>query len=35
MDRLTATSTRHWRWESDRDKLVWLTFDRDYTLFSP
>jgi 3-hydroxyacyl-CoA dehydrogenase/enoyl-CoA hydratase/3-hydroxybutyryl-CoA epimerase len=28
MDRLTATSTRHWRWESDRDKLVWLTFDK-------
>jgi 3-hydroxyacyl-CoA dehydrogenase/enoyl-CoA hydratase/3-hydroxybutyryl-CoA epimerase len=28
MDRLTATSTRHWRWETDRDGLVWLTFDK-------
>ena len=28
MDRLAATSTRHWRWETDRDGLVWLTFDK-------
>ncbi|MGH8742114.1 MAG: enoyl-CoA hydratase-related protein, partial [Burkholderiales bacterium] len=28
MDRLTATSTRHWRWETGRDGLVWLTFDK-------
>jgi 3-hydroxyacyl-CoA dehydrogenase/enoyl-CoA hydratase/3-hydroxybutyryl-CoA epimerase len=28
MDRLTATSTRHWRWETDPDGLVWLTFDK-------
>src|SRR5688572_4357952 len=29
MDRLAATSTRHWRWETDRDGLVWLSFDKD------
>ncbi|HEX6265892.1 MAG TPA: 3-hydroxyacyl-CoA dehydrogenase NAD-binding domain-containing protein [Burkholderiales bacterium] len=29
MDRLAATSTRHWRWQTDRDRLVWLTFDKD------
>jgi 3-hydroxyacyl-CoA dehydrogenase/enoyl-CoA hydratase/3-hydroxybutyryl-CoA epimerase len=29
MDRLAATSTRHWRWQTDRDGLVWLTFDKD------
>jgi 3-hydroxyacyl-CoA dehydrogenase/enoyl-CoA hydratase/3-hydroxybutyryl-CoA epimerase len=28
MDRLALTSTRHWRWESGRDGLVWLTFDK-------
>jgi 3-hydroxyacyl-CoA dehydrogenase/enoyl-CoA hydratase/3-hydroxybutyryl-CoA epimerase len=28
MDRLAATSTRHWRWETDPDGLVWLTFDK-------
>jgi 3-hydroxyacyl-CoA dehydrogenase/enoyl-CoA hydratase/3-hydroxybutyryl-CoA epimerase len=28
MDRLAATSTRHWRWETGRDGLVWLTFDK-------
>ena len=28
MDRLAATSTRHWRWETDRDGLVWLSFDK-------
>jgi len=28
MDRLAATSTRHWRWDTDRDGLVWLTFDK-------
>src|SRR2546427_11878918 len=26
MDR--ATLTKHWRWETDRDGLAWLTFDR-------
>jgi 3-hydroxyacyl-CoA dehydrogenase/enoyl-CoA hydratase/3-hydroxybutyryl-CoA epimerase len=29
MDRLAATSTRHWRWQTDRNGLVWLTFDKD------
>jgi 3-hydroxyacyl-CoA dehydrogenase/enoyl-CoA hydratase/3-hydroxybutyryl-CoA epimerase len=28
MDRLAATSTKHWRWETDRDGLAWLTFDK-------
>jgi len=28
MDRLNPAATRHWRWESDRDGLVWLTFDK-------
>jgi 3-hydroxyacyl-CoA dehydrogenase/enoyl-CoA hydratase/3-hydroxybutyryl-CoA epimerase len=28
MDRLNPTATRHWRWETDRDGLVWLTFDK-------
>src|SRR5438105_8488009 len=29
MDRhKTPTATRHWRWETDRDGLVWLTFDK-------
>ena len=28
MDRLPATATRHWRWDSDRDGLAWLTFDK-------
>src|SRR4051812_33595966 len=27
MDRLN-TGTRHWRWETDRDGLAWLTFDK-------
>src|SRR3989442_8149419 len=26
MDR--ATLTKHWHWETDRDGLVWLTFDK-------
>src|SRR3954471_7802551 len=31
MDRAptASTSTRHWRWETDRDGLAWLTFDKD------
>ena len=28
-DRLAATSTRHWRWETDADGLAWLTFDKE------
>ena len=28
MDRLAATTIRHWRWETGRDGLVWLTFDK-------
>jgi 3-hydroxyacyl-CoA dehydrogenase/enoyl-CoA hydratase/3-hydroxybutyryl-CoA epimerase len=24
-----GTATRHWRWETDRDGLAWLTFDKD------
>src|SRR5438132_11620452 len=29
MDRhKTPTATRHWHWETDRDGLVWLTFDK-------
>ena len=27
MDRF-GTETRHWRWETDRDGLAWLTFDK-------
>ncbi|HZQ72035.1 MAG TPA: 3-hydroxyacyl-CoA dehydrogenase NAD-binding domain-containing protein [Burkholderiales bacterium] len=27
MDR--GTLTRHWRWETDRDGLAWLTFDKE------
>lgn len=27
MDRF-GTDTRHWRWETDRDGLAWLTFDK-------
>jgi 3-hydroxyacyl-CoA dehydrogenase / enoyl-CoA hydratase / 3-hydroxybutyryl-CoA epimerase len=27
VDRLN-TGTRHWRWETDRDGLAWLTFDK-------
>jgi 3-hydroxyacyl-CoA dehydrogenase/enoyl-CoA hydratase/3-hydroxybutyryl-CoA epimerase len=27
MDR-ASTLTRHWRWETDRDGLAWLTFDK-------
>jgi 3-hydroxyacyl-CoA dehydrogenase/enoyl-CoA hydratase/3-hydroxybutyryl-CoA epimerase len=23
-----GTETRHWRWETDRDGLAWLTFDK-------
>ena len=26
MDR--GTPVKHWRWETDRDGLVWLTFDK-------
>src|SRR5580765_972605 len=31
MDRASTASTfaRHWRWETDRDGLAWLTFDKD------
>ena len=28
MDRF-GTATRHWRWETDRDGLAWLTFDKE------
>src|SRR6185503_13374316 len=28
MDR-ASTFTRHWRWETDRDGLAWLTFDKE------
>jgi 3-hydroxyacyl-CoA dehydrogenase/enoyl-CoA hydratase/3-hydroxybutyryl-CoA epimerase len=28
MDRF-GTETRHWRWETDRDGLAWLTFDKE------
>src|SRR5262245_22273404 len=30
MDRASTASTftRHWRWETDRDGLAWLTFDK-------
>ena len=29
MDRLdTSAVAKHWRWEADRDGLVWLTFDK-------
>ena len=31
MDRASTASTftRHWRWETDRDGLAWLTFDKE------
>jgi 3-hydroxyacyl-CoA dehydrogenase/enoyl-CoA hydratase/3-hydroxybutyryl-CoA epimerase len=31
MDRASTASTltRHWRWEIDRDRLAWLTFDKE------
>src|SRR3954447_13954351 len=31
MDRAptASTSTRHWRWEIDKDGLAWLTFDKE------
>jgi 3-hydroxyacyl-CoA dehydrogenase/enoyl-CoA hydratase/3-hydroxybutyryl-CoA epimerase len=29
MDRLDVTATRHWRWETDREGLAWLTFDKE------
>ena len=28
MDR-SGTAIRHWRWETDRDGLAWLTFDKE------
>src|SRR5512138_2129707 len=28
MDR-ASTFTRHWRWDTDRDRLAWLTFDKE------
>jgi 3-hydroxyacyl-CoA dehydrogenase/enoyl-CoA hydratase/3-hydroxybutyryl-CoA epimerase len=28
MDRHAPAATRHWRWELDRDRLAWLTFDK-------
>jgi 3-hydroxyacyl-CoA dehydrogenase/enoyl-CoA hydratase/3-hydroxybutyryl-CoA epimerase len=28
MDRHAPAATRHWRWDIDRDRLAWLTFDK-------
>ena len=28
MDRHAPAATKHWRWELDRDRLAWLTFDK-------
>jgi 3-hydroxyacyl-CoA dehydrogenase/enoyl-CoA hydratase/3-hydroxybutyryl-CoA epimerase len=28
MDRHAPPATRHWRWDIDRDRLAWLTFDK-------
>ena len=28
MDRHAPAATKHWRWEIDRDRLAWLTFDK-------
>ena len=28
MDRATLQGTTHWRWETDKDGLAWLTFDK-------
>jgi len=27
-DKLAGTGAKHWRWEKDREGLVWLTFDK-------